>query len=1029
MALTRVSRHIIDEPFNPTTVSATDVTATNINASGIGTVGTLRVTGDLTVEGTTTTLDSIITEVDRLEVSANSTVAAGIITQTGSGDGLLVLGGNVGFGTDSPDRPLHIFDDTNDTNVKIEATAAGKDARLELIANSTGVSQIRLGDEASANPGTITYDHSDNSLSFRTNGTSDRLTITSDGKVGINRTPSHKLEILNGSDAPNIVMVRGADATSEYAGMGVDGGNAIITGGSAGNHNVGIVFRTAASGTEVEKFRIASDGKVGIGTDNPNYLLDAYKSTGTDQDVFSVRGQTSAFLVQCSDLSAANPEWRLRTFSLEDLVFSPGGTGAAGEKVRIKASNGNVGIGTDTPEARLHTYGGDAILENQGGISVKLRRDDTSTAANRLIGAIEFQGNDSNGTYETGAIIRAFSDIAHGTGDKPSRLEFHTTPDNSATPVERLRITSDGNIGLAGQTNPADSLHIGDFATVGYELKFSRNAVQFRRAGNSFIDQKDDAGNIVFRTTSNNTERLRITSDGKVRVPDNGKFVAGAGDDLQIHHNNSNSIIEHNGTGNLYIQTTGDNEDLYLQAADNVLIRPQGSEDGIRVIGNGAVELYYNNDKKLETTTTGAKVTGALEVTQEYPSIRPTLDLNFAATKTLDRRITFTRDSVGTYVDDMGIIKYASNNVPRFDHDPITHESLGLLIEESRTNLLINSDLRSPVSTTNVSLADFGFDPANTVDPSGLPTTSAPDGRPASKLVFANGHTRNAGANTYRAGFFYSHGSGVDRLISVFVKPAEWTGFEVRYGNQGSNRYFRYFDLTGAGNCSHSDCTIALISNGWYRITLPNNNQNRLSFIPSTSYQSSSTGDGTSGIYIWGAQLETGSFVTSYIPTSGSTVTRAQDSAKITGTNLTDFYNQPEGTIFADYKVIQSEPEIMYLSNNTASKRIGLYEAGSSQTRFLIGDSGTQADTTDSTGTTVGDNIKSAGAYKLNDIVAAKNGAISSTDSSATIPDGIDRAYIGGYFNGTAEGVLGLRRLSYYNKRLSNAQLQGLTQQ
>ena len=82
MALTRVSRHIIDEPLE----------LQNINATGIGTFASLRVTGDLQVDGTTTTLDTVVTEVDRLEVSANSTVAAGIITQTGSGDGLLVLG-------------------------------------------------------------------------------------------------------------------------------------------------------------------------------------------------------------------------------------------------------------------------------------------------------------------------------------------------------------------------------------------------------------------------------------------------------------------------------------------------------------------------------------------------------------------------------------------------------------------------------------------------------------------------------------------------------------------------------------------------------------------------------------------------------------------------------------------------------------------------------------------------------------------------------------------------------------------------
>tara|TARA_B100000282_G_C31498364_1_gene383722 strand:- start:118 stop:660 length:543 start_codon:yes stop_codon:yes gene_type:complete len=179
---------------------------------------------------------------------------------------------------------------------------------------------------------------------------------------------------------------------------------------------------------------------------------------------------------------------------------------------------------------------------------------------------------------------------------------------------------------------------------------------------------------------------------------------------------------------------------------------------------------------------------------------------------------------------------------------------------------------------------------------------------------------------------------------------------------------------------------------------------------------------------MWGLQVEKGDFPTSYIRTdSNHRVIRGADQCFINGQDLTNFYNQSEGTIIADYKVIQGDPEIFYLSNNTSSKRIGLYEAGSSQTRFIIGNSGTQADTTDSAGTTVGDNIKSSGAYKLNDIVAAKNGVISSTDSSATIPDGIDRAWIGGYYDGTVQGVLGLRRLIYYPQRLPNSQLVTLT--
>ena len=98
-------------------------------------------------------------------------------------------------------------------------------------------------------------------------------------------------------------------------------------------------------------------------------------------------------------------------------------------------------------------------------------------------------------------------------------------------------------------------------------------------------------------------------------------------------------------------------------------------------------KLDVSGDLRLGGTTNSITI----NPDHEYPSIRPTLDLNFAATKTLDRRITFTRDSLGTYVDELGIIRTAPNNTPRFDHDPATGESLGLLIEESRTNLVPDS--------------------------------------------------------------------------------------------------------------------------------------------------------------------------------------------------------------------------------------------------------------------------------------------------------------------------------------------------
>jgi len=108
---------------------------------------------------------------------------------------------------------------------------------------------------------------------------------------------------------------------------------------------------------------------------------------------------------------------------------------------------------------------------------------------------------------------------------------------------------------------------------------------------------------LVFKTSAADTpaERLRITHGGEVRVPDNGKFTAGASDDIQIYHDGSNSFLL-NDTGNLYIQ--GDSS----STTEEILIRPKAGEQSARFIANGAVELYYDNSKKFETTSAGVTV-------------------------------------------------------------------------------------------------------------------------------------------------------------------------------------------------------------------------------------------------------------------------------------------------------------------------------------------------------------------------------------------------------------------------------------
>jgi len=93
----------------------------------------------------------------------------------------------------------------------------------------------------------------------------------------------------------------------------------------------------------------------------------------------------------------------------------------------------------------------------------------------------------------------------------------------------------------------------------------------------------------------------KITLHGDADLKDNGKLLLGTGDDLQIYHDGNNSLVKHLGTGDLYIQA--DN-------GDTIYLRPRNNENGVKVIPDGAVELYYDNTKRFETLSNGGKLTG-----------------------------------------------------------------------------------------------------------------------------------------------------------------------------------------------------------------------------------------------------------------------------------------------------------------------------------------------------------------------------------------------------------------------------------
>jgi hypothetical protein len=138
-----------------------------------------------------------------------------------------------------------------------------------------------------------------------------------------------------------------------------------------------------------------------------------------------------------------------------------------------------------------------------------------------------------------------------------------------------------------------------------------------------------------------------------------------------------------------------------------------------------AKALEASNSAASALSSKNAASNLALNVASTRASIRPTLLLDFASTKKLDSRVTFTRSSTATVINELGVLQVVASGVPRFDHDPVTGESLGLLLEESRTNLLLNSATLVTQNVTVTAVAySLSFYGAGTVTLSGTATST-----------------------------------------------------------------------------------------------------------------------------------------------------------------------------------------------------------------------------------------------------------------------------------------------------------------
>lgn len=379
-----------------------------------------------------------------------------------------------------------------------------------------------------------------------------------------------------------------------------------------------------------------------------------------------------------------------------------------------------------------------------------------------------------------------------------------------------------------------------------------------------------------------------------------------------------------------------------------------------------------------------------------------------------------TRATSATRVNKDGLIESVSSGVPRLDYpllDGVVQSCPALLLEPSRTNYVPRSeDINTGWSKGNVSITNN-----NIISPDGSQN--------AAKITEDTNTTTHVVYDTLTG----SVSPSTTCYFSCFIKKGTKRYIQLREGfsNTQANIDTNTFTLSNSNNLT--DYEIENYGNGWYKISFKftSNSSGDIQFacyLLDDSQNSSYTGDGTSYVYLWGAMIEEGSYPTSYIPTSGSTVTRSADVCNGAGTSAE--FNDSEGVLFA---------EISALADDLTNRQISIND-GSTGQRYILRYSNIpnkiQAQTTiggigqvnlsviDNDITT---NSRCAFKYKANDFALWVNGFEVDTDiSTSTTPTGLieldfETGGSAGYFYGNT------KQLMVFNEALTDSELEQIT--
>ena len=591
------------------------------------------------------------------------------------------------------------------------------------------------------------------------------------------------------------------------------------------------------------------------------------------------------------------------------------------------------------------------------------------------------------------------------------------------------------------------------------DTNFPKPKLDLRFALNKSLTDHISGNNLI--TFSRASSGTFVDSDGLIRTTPVNKL-------LHSEDFSQNAWIKSNvssiTTGQLAPDNTNTAAKLALPNANNWFIyQDAGSVVGQPYIGHVYLKGSANATLGLRkpgqaNTTIGSSGTLSISVTTEWQKFEA---FTTSAENTDGRLLIDGRSVNGAYVPDgfelfiwhpqvedgttaNPYIKTGStiSGAPRFDHDPATGESLGLLIEESRTNLFTYSNF--PQSTpTSTPTGWLGWNPATFL----TSQTLSPDG--VSFGLFHGSLNQNGGGirkdlTGLTAGGSYYLTAWVKGLTSeeltyftnnnaIGTKTGTASGAQDVPWFAATKVKIAIGNLSGSGASGNTQITL---TQEWQKleaaITVDNAGSVRIIINNDVSDTGTGNQDGGGTFLIWGAQLEEGAFPSSYIPTTNSTVTRPPDDAQITGTNFTSFYNESNGTAFIQISTkgeSNSLPFQTYFAfNSDGGNRWGIcHRRSASDVIAYVGQSGNFE--TFSYGSFAVNQSMSIVMHQPNgsSIQGVKDGGSFQSVNTAKNPNFINNLSIGKQISDNSNLNGHIKRLTYMPYRLPGTILQSMT--